>query len=245
MPSEDEFDLLTCHQSEWCYNYLVPEISWYFDINRYPSPEQQRQFISAYVGHRPAVNGQAGASPLSTSTNSNKAPPAAPAFTLDDSDTSPQNQAEAEKAAEDTHEAEVQFFMTQTRLWRVINSAQWVAWGVVQAKVPGMEEGIESVTGQSQGEDTNGHDNGTSNGHSNGHSHNGNGNHHEDSNENNGTTAQTAPADEDGFDYLAYAQDRAMMFWADMYALNLVSEGDEYELPKDMVEHIKTRILEY
>lgn len=141
------------------------------------------------------------------------------------------------------HEAEVQFFMTQTRLWRVINSAQWVAWGIVQAKVPGMEEGIEAIAGQGE-EDTNGHDNGNGNG--NGHSpnDNGNGNHHEDSEDNN-TTDQTPPADEDGFDYLAYAQDRAMMFWADMYALNLVSEGDEYELPKDMIEHIKTRILEY
>lgn len=136
----------------------------------------------------------------------------------------------------------MQFFMTQTRLWRVINSAQWVAWGVVQAKVPGMEEGIEAIAGQGQGqgeEDTNGHDNGNRNGYSsNG---NGNGNHNKDSNEDN----NTPPADEDGFDYLAYAQDRAMMFWADMYALNLVSEGDEYELPKDMIEHIKTRTLEY
>ena len=28
--------------------------------------------------------------------------------------------------------------MDETRMWRLANTAQWVAWGIVQAKVPGM-----------------------------------------------------------------------------------------------------------
>jgi choline kinase len=46
----------------------------------------------------------------------------------------------------------------------------------------------------------------------------------------------------DEFDYLAYAQDRAMFFWADLLALNLVRED---ELPRQMVEHIRSRMIEY
>lgn len=190
-------------QSEWCYNYLDPKYSYYFDINRYPTLEQQRQFISAYVGHRPSFTStsdtQCTTSPFSTpQMRASSCNP--PAFNLDNDDTVTD---EAETAAEDLHEVEVQFFMRQTRLWRVINSAQWVAWGVVQAKVPGMEDG---------------------------------------------ESAQSAPETEaeaeaeDGFDYLAYAQDRAMIFWADMFALGLVREG---ELPHSLVEHIKGRTIEY
>lgn len=108
-------------------------------------------------------------------------------------------------------EANVQHLMKQQRLWRVINSAQWVAWGIVQAKVPGMEEGI-ALDGQDE------------------------------------TSSQEKPPvdadvdDVDGFDYLAYAHDRAMFFWADLLALQLV---DESQLPSALVEYVKTRIIEY
>ena len=39
-----------------------------------------------------------------------------------------------------------------------------------------------------------------------------------------------------GFDYLAYAQDRALFFWGDMLELGLVKEE---ELPVDLVERAK------
>lgn len=108
-------------------------------------------------------------------------------------------------------EANVQHLMKQQRLWRVINSAQWVAWGIVQAKVPGMEEGIGLDCADE-------------------------------------TSSQEKPPvdadvdDVDGFDYLAYAHDRAMFFWADLLALQLV---DESQLPAALVEYVKTRIIEY
>lgn len=140
-----------------------------------------------------------------------------------------QGQVEAEKSHEDSLEAELHFLMKQTRLWRVFNSAQWVAWGIVQAKVPGMEEGIAAAAA-AKASNGNGH-----------------------SSESNGSAvaaaeqpaqpAVDADVDEgDEFDYLAYAQDRAMFFWADLLALNLVRED---ELPPQMVEHVKSRMIDY
>jgi choline kinase len=48
--------------------------------------------------------------------------------------------------------------------------------------------------------------------------------------------------EEEGFDYLAYSQDRAMFFWSDLLQLGLVKPE---ELPAEMVEHIRTRIVDY
>ena len=41
-----------------------------------------------------------------------------------------------EQAANDAVETEVKKLMHETRLWRAANSVQWVAWGIVQAKLP-------------------------------------------------------------------------------------------------------------
>ncbi|KAJ9629519.1 hypothetical protein H2203_001893 [Taxawa tesnikishii (nom. ined.)] len=41
----------------------------------------------------------------------------------------------ADQAAED---AEVAQLLKETRLWRLANTAMWIAWGIIQAKVPGM-----------------------------------------------------------------------------------------------------------
>lgn len=126
--------------------------------------------------------------------------------------------------AEDDLDADIRDLMRQTRMWRVMNSAQWVAWGIVQAKAPGMEEGIEEMEMAS---------------------HNGS---HEDGNEQNGKEETERPPvdpdvdEEDGFDYLAYAQDRAMFFWSDLLALNLVNAD---ELPAPMAEHIRARSVDY
>lgn len=145
-----------------------------------------------------------------------------PSFHLDAGAASNSLAQEAEKADEDSIEANVQFLMAQQRLWRVINSAQWIAWGIVQAKVPGMEEGIAQAS--------------------------------QPADNSNGSTPKAAESEaeakspveeaieEDGFDYLAYAQDRAMFFWADLLALNL---ADEKDLPPELVEAVKTRIIQY
>lgn len=131
-----------------------------------------------------------------------------------------------EAVEEDDLDSKVRYLMQQTRLWRVMNSAQWVAWGIVQAKVPGMDEGIAEMLaaqqdGAAEGVKTDPATNGD---------------------------FKAPPVDpeideeEETFDYLAYAQDRAMFFWSDLLALGLVKPD---ELPSPMVEHIRGRIVDY
>jgi choline kinase len=149
---------------------------------------------------------------------------------LDEVDGPSSQVVQTEKSIDEELDREVRFLMQQTRLWRVMNSAQWVAWGIVQAKVPGMEEGIEEMAA-ANGHGENGQHESNGNGASNG----------------NGHSEKTPPVDADideegDFDYLAYAQDRIMFFWSDLLALGLVKEDD---LPAPMVEHIKLRLVEH
>lgn len=142
-----------------------------------------------------------------------------------------------EKAREEATEEEVQRLLKDARLWRVANSAMWVAWGVVQAKVEGMEEGIAKAEATKQGR----------------------GAPHgkplsdplepevaglaEDAHHDRPESRAKEEANEEGdveddkeFDYLAYAQDRAMFFWGDILALGLMKKED---LPREVLEKIK------
>lgn len=151
-----------------------------------------------------------------------------------------------QKPAEDPIETDAQFLLWQTRLWRVINSAQWVAWGIVQAKVPGMQEGIAAAGASASGSASASASVATPS-------------EAEPSGNPSGAEPDNDPASAalddsrpppvdpdidqlDGFDYLAYSQDRAMFFWADLLALNLIKEE---ELPREMVEYVKARIIDY
>jgi choline kinase len=143
---------------------------------------------------------------------------------LDDGHEGPLGQ-QLEVSGEDELENQVRYLMHQTRLWRVMNSAQWVAWGIVQAKVPGMDEGIAEMAAAS-GKGSSEHEKHSS----------GLGEH------------KSPPVDpdvdeeEEAFDYLAYSQDRAMFFWSDLLALGLVNADD---LPAPMLEHIRARAVDY
>ncbi|KAF4634545.1 hypothetical protein G7Y89_g3560 [Cudoniella acicularis] len=53
---------------------------------------------------------------------------------------------EEERRREREVERQVSFLMDETRVWRVANSAQWVAWGIVQAKVFDDEDEGEAPT---------------------------------------------------------------------------------------------------
>ncbi|KAE8355338.1 kinase-like domain-containing protein [Aspergillus coremiiformis] len=214
------------HFTEWCYNYHDPERSWACNNTGFPTLEQQRRFISAYLTHRPGLGMRSSPSitPLMRAGESAHITSLAPL----DLDAGPDGDqqtlvADAERAQEDRTEADIRSLIQQARLWRVFNSAQWVAWGIVQAKVPGMEEGIATDAA------ANGHQNGANGTESEGASP--------------AVPTPDADVDEaDEFDYLAYAQDRAMFFWADLLSLKLVREED---LPAAMVRHIKPRIIEY
>lgn len=167
-----------------------------------------------YLTHRPTAAGGS-ASPAIHGRHATAITP----LDLDETPDGPISQ--QAQSYEEELEVRVRDLMRQTRLWRVMNSAQWVAWGIVQAKAPGMEEGIAEMTAASNLK--NGHD--------------------ENSNGKTKTPAVDADVDEeDGFDYLAYAQDRALFFWSDLLSLNLVNPE---ELPAPMVEHIRARIVDY
>lgn len=140
---------------------------------------------------------------------------------LDDCPEPSWQQSQNERSIEEEHDAEIKYLMHQTRLWRVINSAQWTAWGIVQAKIPGLDEGLAEMAAAS-----------------------GNASIEQAGNEEGGKSP-TADADVDEdeeFDYLAYSQDRALFFWSDLLALGLVNTDD---LPPAMIEHIKARAVDY
>ncbi|EAW07236.1 putative choline kinase [Aspergillus clavatus NRRL 1] len=213
------------HFSEWCYNYHDAERPWACNNSLYPTSEQQRVFIASYLTHSPGV--RSSASPSITPLMRGNTATITPFVPLDldsNTDADLQRHLEVEKSQGDALEAEIQSLMKQTRMWRVINSAQWVAWGIVQAKVPGMEESAADVAAKGS---------------------NGNG-HSEDSvieaAQVEAPEQAAADAEADEFDYLAYAQDRAMFFWADLLALRLVRED---ELPPPMVELIRARKIDY
>ncbi|KAI1927386.1 hypothetical protein LOZ58_006460 [Ophidiomyces ophidiicola] len=232
------------HFTEWCYNYHDSERPWGCHTSWYPSPEEQERFIRAYLKHRPQVitlQGADGSMPPSQSTTPVPTPigratyinsPRVPPFALDTyvpglnpplADLENQNPAV---------EAEVKKLVHETRLWRVANSAQWVAWGIVQATVPGLNKALEgpdkSPSGPPESKDlastiepvkaNSEHDDEQS--------------------------RKEAEAEElaDDFDYLGYAQDRALFFWSDLLALGFIKEE---ELPTEMIKHIKKRVIKY
>ncbi len=142
-----------------------------------------------------------------------------------DSRAPPERYQENEEMAERETDAEIQRLMTETRLWRLANSAQWVAWGILQAKVPGLpewkpkekEDGGEDMSPQAKklesallevkeaaAEEAKG-------------------NGEEDT--------------EEEFDYLGYAQDRAWFFWGDAVKLGIVKAE---ELPEVVQKKMKT-----
>lgn len=183
--------------------------------------------MSTYLTHRPNAAGGP-ISPLGTPSMRGRPGVGITPLDLDEGSEGP-NLQQMEKTAEEELDAEVRYLMRQTRLWRVMNSAQWVAWGIVQAKAPGMEEGIAEMTASKTGAPQE----------------NGQPDHSQTLNGNGNEEAKSPPADdgeEDGFDYLAYAQDRAMFFWSDLLSLGLVNPA---ELPAPMAEHIRSRVVDY
>lgn len=164
-----------------------------------------------------------------------------------DSRAPPTQIAEEEQRISETTTKEVDRLMHEARIWRVANSAQWVAWGVVQAKVPGMDQALA--------QQKKGHEAGQT-----------------DPSPSpalatdplspeaaiaaqdlrdkrpEGLVAEALAAgvevppeeDEEEFDYLGYAQERAMFFWGDLVALGLVRKD---ELPAHLLPNLK--IVDY
>ncbi len=128
----------------------------------------------------------------------------------------------------------VERLMREARLWRVANSAQWVAWGVVQANVPDMKpdeteiqtEGRDDAASSSTRESEGGGE--SSKGDARAVGEEKRGEQQEEEGEH---------KDEAGFDYLGYAQERALFFWGDVLGLGIVDKND---LPPELLAKVKT-----
>ncbi|KAK2732017.1 hypothetical protein FQN55_004278 [Onygenales sp. PD_40] len=226
------------HFTEWCYNYHDPERSWACNTKWFPTLEEQERFVRAYLKHRPRIIHPTDSHPASNASNTAANPAAhspygtSPRLTpfMLDSQVPPLQTPSAEHDRTDqATEFEVRRLLRETRLWRAANSAQWTAWGIVQAKVAGMEEALAAtlVAEGQQPEPKATEETETT-----------------ATNPNDTASESSEPAEPptDEFDYLAYAQDRALFFWADVLSLGLIKED---ELPADMAERIKAHVLDY
>ncbi|KAL1587699.1 hypothetical protein WHR41_03503 [Cladosporium halotolerans] len=227
------------HFTEWCYNYHDERKPYAINTNWYPTPEEQDRFVRAYVRHRPQFN-------VSTPKIRPSSPPAEEgprrttssisSFMLDARAPGQANQSAAptvdETAEKSSEDAEVQRLIKETRLWRIANTAQWVAWGIVQAKVPGMpafsptatptepakdEPILEDAGREALGERAE--------------------TYHDLAKVQTSESAATEDEQQhEEFDYLGYAQHRAMFFWGDMLQLGLVKEED---VPEELRAKVK------
>ncbi|PGH02787.1 hypothetical protein AJ79_07552 [Helicocarpus griseus UAMH5409] len=228
------------HFTEWCYNYHDPERPWACNTRWYPTPEEQERFIRSYIKHRPRLapptenhssqSAPASSSPLSAAhANSPRLSP----FMLDSQvPPFPSLGQDGGERTDPALELEVRHLLRETRLWRAANSAQWAAWGIVQAKVVGMEEALAAATsGADEQPAATATEEKTENGSS-----------PALSNAASDQSSESVEQSADEFDYLAYAQDRALFFWADVLSLGLIREN---ELPADMAERIKGHVIGY
>ncbi|RCI13233.1 hypothetical protein L249_0824 [Ophiocordyceps polyrhachis-furcata BCC 54312] len=193
------------HFTEWTYNYHDAVASHACCVDRYPSVDEQRRFIKAYVDHRPqfpsADTSSNPSSPLDAAS-----PPVLPSqssssvvdFVLD-ARAPPGGWNALERDRDDRSNQRVRELMDDALLWRPANSAQWVAWGIVQAAVPGLGPDNEPLPEEE-------------------------------------ARAAEREAAVDDFDYLCYAQDRALFFWGDVVRMGIV--GAE-ELPEGLRARLK------
>lgn len=143
-----------------------------------------------------------------------------------------------DKKKNEEDEKEIARLLRDTRNWRTACSAQWVAWGIVQAKIKGMDEALDrdKQKGTTFDSDTSSHQSiGTAQ-------------HTQDKQpdiqgaepltESKDMSAQED--DEAEFDYLGYANERALFFWGDVLQLDIVKRE---ELPEHLLERLK--VVEY
>ena len=163
---------------------------------------------------------------------------------------------EQEAQAERNTEEEARRLMAETKLWRIANSAMWVAWGIVQAHVPGLPKdkdaaeesaaapaaaggpALDGATGDVAAEAAAEASSSSSPAAA------------TEEQESGSETKPEIPLAEDAdlfkaqddeeFDYLAYAQDRAMFVWGDLVGMGLVKKE---ELPQELVGRMK--VVEY
>lgn len=245
------------HFSEWCYNYHDPLAPHACLATDYPTTEEQHRFIRSYVNHRPQFHGRASATPKQGAASGPGKAGSISEFVLDARRPSSPGGGAAMQAVRDAYleeeakreaqiEKEVKNLMLEAKLWRVACSAQWVAWGIVQAKVPELEKleaeaaaaASSAVDGSEQGRPRMLSDPLTPEVLLKRES-------HEHDQRPGGLVAETMrdggdarlarreeeaeeamEEDDEEFSYLDYAHERALFFWGDVLQLGLVKEED-------------------
>lgn len=238
------------------YNYHAPKASWRYNDEHYPTPEEQHRFIQAYVTHMsdPKVvsvsMSRKSTSPLESlpssdpGLTSNIMPEACPLQDQED------HHEEQEAGMKRDIEDEIQRLMAETRLWRLASSVVWIAWGIVQASIPGLpnfdtdekneggtideesrspESSITEVKAGTEAKEVNLENSRVSRGIG----------RQKDVGTKTNTDQNVAISrlqDGEEFDYLAYAQDRAMFAWSDAIRLGFVKAE---ELPDSVRERAK------
>lgn len=124
------------------------------DTSKYPTAEEQERFIRAYVEHKGGIPSNASTPKSATPKSSSGLTSAGPGtpklratnsassyveFMLDARAPAGSSWKEVEARREEESEKRIKELMEETRLWRIANSAMWVAWGIVQAKIPGLK----------------------------------------------------------------------------------------------------------
>jgi len=245
------------HFTEWCYNYHDSAANYVCNTANYPTPEEQRRFIRSYINHRPQFHPKASVTPSATPKSNPSLGPSSSisSFMLDSRTPSgftglDEGYKEEEERRERQVTEEVERLMRETRIWRVANSAQWVAWGIVQAKILDLDADTSDSTPSSltppatsaggklasdelgpeaeEARDAKEHDKRPQ-----------------------GLMAEALlsgediskeqageleEGEDDEFDYLGYAQERAMFFWGDVVGLGVVKRE---ELPEELRERMK------
>lgn len=229
----------------------------------YPTIEEQHRFIRAYLMHNPTFKAPGGSAsnpptphldPLpSTGSTTALAAIAAPttisAFMLDSRAPPGERYSyqEQEAQVEQQTEEEIRRLIAETKLWRLANSAQWVAWGIVQAHVPGLPDfekvdkgnltdgkssekahGLESATKEMR--------DGAEAEKRNDVSESGGVEDHVQAPPGNGNADESQPQEEEEFDYLGYAQERAMFVLGDAIQLGIIKAED---LPGGVRQRVK------
>jgi choline kinase len=142
---------------------------------------------------------------------------------------------EQEAQAEQRTEGEARRLMAETRLWRLANSAQWTAWGIVQANIPGLPDFDKEK--QNEGEDDEeskqGKDLDSATLEMKAEAEKESSTTEENAHDGDGDAAQD---EEEEFDYLSYAQERAMFVWGDAIRLGIIKAE---ELPEDVLKMVK------
>lgn len=236
------------HFSEWCYNYHG-EKSYAFNPSRYPTPQEQRLFIRSYVMHRPQFTAAASATPEMRGrekTNvadfilDTRTPLGEPAMGYD----------EEEKAREEQVERDIKSLLLETRLWRMANAAFWITWGIVQANIPelddppkkskterivsALERARDHLYAQSDPLDQDVKELQEASKHDRPETRSQEDAHNEGDNHSKEDGTEEEEVEE--FDYLAYSQDRAMLFWGDCLQMGVVKKED---LPESLIKQIK------